>query len=145
VRSRWSNAADTAFHPHLSREPLIVEELAQLLWAAQGITIPRVSHRPSAGALYPLELYAVVGHVVGLPAGLYCYRCIEHALNQNRPISVRSFAGRPSISGRRAAPVTFMMTAVYDRMTGKYGSRGVRYSTWKPACRSKFKPAACLD
>jgi len=25
------------------------------------------------------------------------------------------------------APVTFMMTAVYDRMTGKYGSRGVRY------------------
>ena len=113
-----------------SREPLIVEELAQLLWAAQGITHPqRYRTAPSAGALYPLELYAVVGHVVGLPAGLYRYRCIEHALELKSNRDLRPELCRAALNQRTVerAPVTFLMTAVYDRMTGKYGSRGVRY------------------
>ncbi|MGD8852695.1 MAG: nitroreductase family protein, partial [Gammaproteobacteria bacterium] len=44
--------------------PLTLEELGQLLWAAQGFTHPRgLRTAPSAGALYPLELYVVAGDV----------------------------------------------------------------------------------
>ena len=44
-------------------EPLTLMEVSQLLWAAQGITHTRRGFRtaPSAGALYPLEVYVVIG------------------------------------------------------------------------------------
>jgi len=45
------------------------------MWAAQGITHPGGYRTAlSAGALYPLELYAVVGNVTDLQAGIYKYR-----------------------------------------------------------------------
>ncbi|MGB9718438.1 MAG: hypothetical protein ACPL4E_08380 [Thermoproteota archaeon] len=44
-----------------------MEEVSQLLWAAQGITGPQgLRTAPSAGALYPLKVYLVVGSVKGL-------------------------------------------------------------------------------
>ncbi|MEM2339181.1 MAG: SagB/ThcOx family dehydrogenase, partial [Nitrososphaerales archaeon] len=52
-------------------EPLTLQEVSQLLWAAQGITDPRgFRTAPSAGATYPLELYVVVGNVEGLEKGV---------------------------------------------------------------------------
>ena len=40
--------------------PLTLKEISQLLWAAQGITDPRgLRAAPSAGALYPLEIYVI--------------------------------------------------------------------------------------
>ncbi|MDF2957294.1 MAG: Nitroreductase [Candidatus Alkanophagales archaeon MCA70_species_1] len=38
-------------------EPLTVQELLQLLWAAQGITDPKGGTAPSAGVTYPLETW----------------------------------------------------------------------------------------
>jgi SagB-type dehydrogenase family enzyme len=113
-----------------SRDPLTVDDLTQLLWAAQGITHPQgYRTAPSAGALYPLELYAVVGHMVGLPSALYRYRCREHALELKSDRDLRPELCRAALGQRpvERAPVIFLMTAVYGRMTGKYGSRGVRY------------------
>jgi hypothetical protein len=55
--------------------PLTKSELGQLLWAAQGITAAdgkRVV--PSAGALYPLKIYAVCGDVGTVASGVYHYR-----------------------------------------------------------------------
>ena len=53
-------------------KPLSLETVAQLLWAAQGISSPDgLRTAPSAGALYPLELHLVAGQVAGLPAGSY--------------------------------------------------------------------------
>jgi hypothetical protein len=55
-----------------STEPLTIPELAQLLWAAQGITSPSGGRAaPSAGGTYPLELYVVAGSVTGLETGVY--------------------------------------------------------------------------
>jgi SagB-type dehydrogenase family enzyme len=113
-----------------SREPLTVDDLIQLLWAAQGVTHPQgYRTAPSAGALYPLELYAVVGHLVGLPSGLYHYSCREHALELKSGRDLRAELCRAALGQRpvERAPITFLMTAVYSRMTDKYGNRGVRY------------------
>jgi len=45
-----------------SKEALSIEEVSQLLWAAQGITAEWGGRTaPSAGGLYPLEVYLAVG------------------------------------------------------------------------------------
>lgn len=49
------------------KEPLNLEEVSQLLWAAQGITDGnRGRTSPLAGATYPLEVYLIAGEVSGL-------------------------------------------------------------------------------
>lgn len=54
---------------------------AQLLWAAQGVT-SRQGFRtaPSAGALYPLEIFVASGNVEGLDPGIYRYQPGSHQL-----------------------------------------------------------------
>jgi SagB-type dehydrogenase family enzyme len=57
-----------------SDAPLTLAELAQLLWAAQGITSPEgLRTTPSAGALYPLEAFAACDRVEGVRPGIYRY------------------------------------------------------------------------
>lgn len=133
-----------------SRDALTVDELTQLLWAAQGVTHPRgYRTAPSAGALYPLELYAAVGHVVGLPTGFYRYRCIEHALELKCERDLRPELYRAALSQRpvERAPVIFLLTAVYGRMTAKYGGRGVRYTDMEAghAAQNLSLQAAALE
>jgi SagB-type dehydrogenase family enzyme len=114
-----------------SRDPLTVDEMTQLLWAAQGVTHPRgYRTAPSAGALYPLELYAFIGRVVGLPTGFYRYRCLEHALELKTSRDLRQELCSAALNQRpvERAPVSFLFTAVYGRATPTYGSRGVRYA-----------------
>src|SRR5512144_662403 len=60
---------------------LSLEDMAQLLWAAQGITHSEgLRTAPSAGALYPAEVYLVAGRVATLPAGIYRYDPRRHQL-----------------------------------------------------------------
>ena len=64
-----------------SSHSLNLQEISQLLWAMQGITEPSGGRTaPSAGALYPLEIYLVVGNVKDLPAGVYKYEPFKHIL-----------------------------------------------------------------
>jgi SagB-type dehydrogenase family enzyme len=113
-----------------SEAPLTLEQIAQLLWAAQGINDPSgLRTAPSAGALYPLELLLVAGNVDGLEAGVYRYRPGQHALelmlrgDQRRRLA-KAALGQSWIA--RAA-VVLVITAVYERTTRKYGDRGRRY------------------
>jgi SagB-type dehydrogenase family enzyme len=111
-------------------KPLKLEEVSQLLWAAQGITDPEgLRAAPSAGALYPLESYLVAGNVDGLPAGAYRYRPKGHALvrvveGDKRKELCDAALAQPSVC---AAPAVLVFTAVYERTTAKYRKRGVRY------------------
>ncbi|HXF91439.1 MAG TPA: SagB/ThcOx family dehydrogenase, partial [Nitrospiraceae bacterium] len=58
-----------------SDAPLTLDDLGQLLWAVQGVTDQSgLRTAPSAGALYPLEVYVLAGNVQGLSIGLYRYR-----------------------------------------------------------------------
>ena len=110
---------------------LFLAELSQLLWAAQGITSAR-GHRtaPSAGALYPLEVHALVGLMPELTAGVYRYRCREHALVPTLPGDKRGELCRAALGQRcvEKAPLVLLISAVYARMTATYGERGVRYT-----------------
>jgi SagB-type dehydrogenase family enzyme len=65
-------------------EPLSLEEVSQILWAAQGITDSTTGKRtaPSAMARYLLELYFIPGNVTGLSPGIYKYVPQGHELIQ---------------------------------------------------------------
>lgn len=111
-------------------EPLTLAELGQLLWAAQGITDPAgFRTAPSAGALYPLELYVVAGNVESLPPGVYRYSPRQHALahlaeGDRRNALAGAALGQGAV---REGAAVLVFAAIYARTTGKYGERGIRY------------------
>ena len=109
---------------------LDLSTIGQLLWAAQGITDPQgFRTAPSAGALYPLELYVVAGDVDGLPPGVYHYHPDKHRLQQTEAGDLRHMLSRAALAQPwvKAAAAVVVVTAVYGRTTRKYGARGVRY------------------
>ena len=115
---------------------LSAEQLSQILWAAYGITRP-VSDRPllrgglrtapSAGALYPLEIYVVIGKVAGIEAGVYKYDSKEHKIVRTIDRDIREELSAAALNQNmlREAPVTVVYTAVFSRVTERYGQRGV--------------------
>lgn len=118
-------------HRDYGTGPLSLEEIAQLLWAAQGITHGRgMRTAPSAGALYPLETYVVAGDIRNLPAGVYRYLPDRHGLALVRSGDVRRKLREASLHQDPvcSAPATVVFSAVFARSTGKYGKRGVRYA-----------------
>ena len=116
-------------------EPLSPAQVSQLLWAAYGITLPipagpgflrgGMRTAPSAGALYPLELYLVAGNVTGLEPGVWHYRSETNELELIRKGDCREELCTPAVGqGGRNAPVVIGYSAIYERTTGKYGARG---------------------
>ncbi len=105
--------------------PLTTAELGQLLWAAQGITHERgFRTAPSAGALYPLEIYVVTGD------GIFHYEPQGHRLTQlssgdsRKPLQGAAL-GQEAVG---QAPAVFVIAAVYERTAKKYGAdRSPRY------------------
>lgn len=114
-------------------EPLSLQDISQLMWAAQGITDPQRRFRaaPSAGATYPLEVYVVVGTVgvTGLASGVYRYDPFDHSLENILEGDLRSSLADAALGQRwvREAPVNIVIAAIYERTTGRYGERGIRY------------------
>lgn len=108
-----------------SDQQLTLEELGQLLWAAQGITHP-AGYRtaPSAGALYPLEVYVITGE------GIYHYEPEGHLLFLHKRGDFRPSLHRAALqqSPVLRALAVFLIAAVYDRTEAKYGKeRSPRY------------------
>jgi len=118
-----------------SADCLSLEELALLLWCTQGVkmVIPdKTTFRnvPSAGARHAFETYLLVNRVDGLEPGLYRYVALEHELqliSDQMDLAQRmcdACLGQAQILG---SAVTFIWTAVAERMTWRYGQRGYRY------------------
>ena len=110
--------------------PLELAEIGQLLWAAQGITHAHgLRAAPSAGALYPLELYVVTGRIDGLAHGVYHYDPRQHRLNRTSDGDLRDALTQAALSQgwMKHAPAVVVLTADYERTTRKYGKRGKRY------------------
>jgi SagB-type dehydrogenase family enzyme len=114
-----------------SDEPLTISEISQILWAAQGITGERYNFRtaPSAGALYPLEIYVAVNNVKDLSPGLYKYKPQNHTVikisDGDKRSDISNAALRQDAIENSSAIV--LITAVYERTSVKYGGRAERY------------------
>ena len=108
-----------------SDQSLTNEEISQLLWSAQGTRMGRQRRTaPSAGALYPLELYAV------MEQGIFHYDPAAHELAAVREGDHRQELCRVSLNQEFIiqAPLTVAITAVYERIAVGYGQeRGPRY------------------
>lgn len=107
-----------------TEEGLTSAEISGLLWAGQGITDPRgFRTAPSAGALYPLELYVATGE------GVYHYLPQRHRLAVLLPEDMRLRLWEAGLKqgALREAPAIIVITAVYGRTEAKYGLRAERY------------------
>ncbi len=125
---------ETLLHRSSVREyanvPLTIEDISQLLWAAQGITTEWGGRTaPSAGALYPLEVYLVVGNVENLAPGVYKYKPERHELVKVKDGDVRRELTKAALGQTwiKEGAIDIVIAAVYERTTKKYGDRGVRY------------------
>jgi SagB-type dehydrogenase family enzyme len=116
--------------------PLSLSEISQILWAAYGITFTSermppflrggLKTAPSAGALYPLEIYLAAGSVEGLDPGVYRYLPDGHRLIPVSSGDVRQDLSSAALNQSlvKAAPAVLVYSAVFSRTTGKYGDRG---------------------
>lgn len=64
-----------------SEEPLTARHLANLVWAAQGVSRSKLRTVPSAGGLFPLAMSVVAARVRDVDAGLYSYVPHAHRLD----------------------------------------------------------------
>ncbi|UCC16841.1 MAG: SagB/ThcOx family dehydrogenase [Dehalococcoidales bacterium] len=113
-------------------EPVTLEEVSQLLWAAQGIT-DASGHRtaPSAVALYPLSIYVVAGDVPEIVDGVYIYEPGVHSIKRIVDGDIRNelagaAMGQASV---RQGAVSFIITVDYGKMTARFGDKGERFGT----------------
>ena len=107
-----------------TEQALSWSDISQLLWSAQGITDPSgLRTAPSAGALYPLEIY------VALPDGAYHYLPHGHAMERVSERDLRQDLWQAGLrqDALRQAPAIFVIAAVYERTEAKYGDRAERY------------------
>lgn len=112
-------------------DPLERAQIAQLAWAAQGVSDPGRGYRtaPSAGATFPLEVDLLIHGVDGIDDGVYRYLPGEHALRlrfggDHREALARAALGQAWV---REAPVVMVLSAVLARTEGRYGERAERY------------------
>ncbi len=112
-----------------SEEDISLDEISQILWSAQGITHRGRGLRtaPSAGALYPLEIYLVAGEIEGIPKGIYRYSPATHSIKISQEGDKRKkfFTCCQPFVGK--APAIIVITGVYERTASKYGKRAEQY------------------
>lgn len=120
--------------------PISINELYYLLHYAYGVTARMQAQSingtwayravPSAGALYPLEIYVAVLNGQ-LPHGLYHYRPDRNGIEQVKEGEFYEdlkdrIKAEPYINLSKASAIIFI-TGVYERVLVKYGDRGYRF------------------
>lgn len=107
-------------------QPVRLEELGQLLWAAQGVTDKEKGLRtaPSAFSVYPLKVYVVADRIEGLPAGFYGYSPEDHALVGINPYNLKNriFLAVKQPSVKRASGL-IIIAGRYEEMQEKLGNK----------------------
>ena len=129
----WQCLAKRRSERNTTPDPLSLEELSRLMWAAQGVTAQAGSYlfrtAPSAGALYPFETYLYINKVADVSQGIYHFNVSDFALERMQDGNFsREFAnaslGQPAVT--RAA-VVIIWTAMMLRCMVKYRERAMRY------------------
>lgn len=136
--SLWDTIERRRCKRNYSDTPIEKEALAQLLHFGYGQTGTfhangnDVSLRaaPSAGALYPLEIYPLINNVAGVENGLYHYNVEDHSLeclrNGTFLPEMYSLIQPNNNEWLTTAGAVFFVTAAFKRNQIKYGDRGYR-------------------
>ncbi len=132
ILSNLSAPAPDAEPPTINRQTL-----SRILYHAYGQTARKgypggayyLRAAPSAGALYPVELYSVAASVNGLPDGVYHFDTGQGRLTCLREGDFRETLAAccSNPAAVRSAPVTFLLSAISWRSSWKYRSRAYRY------------------
>lgn len=120
-------------HNVFAETAIRLEDLSTLLACAGGVTGHGSIRRraaPSAGALYPIEIYPWVFSVSGVPGGLYHYATLEHSLESVNPLGGWKDLWPILDDGFQGATpaAAFVLTARFPRVQAKYGERGYRFA-----------------
>ena len=116
--------------------PLSLKDLSSILFYSYGITrdnletgFPRPFRTiPSAGAMYPLELFLYASHVEGLDPGIYHYNPNNYLrLIKEGDLAVEISNCLVQSYLAHQASAIFFITAMFERSTFKYGDRGYRF------------------
>ena len=114
--------------------PLSLGQLSSVLHSAMGITASHDEQHfrttPSAGALYPSEVYVLSFAVTGVPAGLHHFDPFERVLEVIRPGDFRTklCAALPMPQLTQECAAAFVVTSMFWRTRFKYGQRGYRFA-----------------
>jgi len=122
-------------HRYFTNEAISAEDLSQILWSAYGITMPlpgslRVQGglrtAPSAGALFPLKIYVLIGRVKGIEPGVYRYSSQGHKITRVIDRDLRDELSTAALRQEmiKTAPVVIFYSADFSLTTVKYGERG---------------------
>ena len=109
-----------------SGESIDLTGISQILWAAQGITNNQSDLRaaPSAGKVYPLEIYVVTGpgSIPGLQEGVYHYRVADHSLEMVLKGDLRGDLAGIATGQQyvQQAPLDIVITGNYQKMINRY-------------------------
>jgi len=101
---------------NFSGEPLELQTLSNILWAAWGYNRERKRTAPSSHNRQEIELY------LALPDGVYLWNAVQNVLIQVLPADLRKAAGMQEFVG--TAPVEIIFVAETSRITGK-DERGI--------------------
>ncbi len=111
------------------------QDISQILWAAYGVTKPwsgknqtgeGLRTAPSAGGIYPLEIYVLIGNVKDIEPGVYKYIAAGHKITRtiNEDMKSQLCAAALGQEMIMKAPACLVYSAVYSRVTERYGERG---------------------
>ncbi len=115
------------------KESITLKQLSLLLFGMGGLTriFPQVAFRtvPSAGGLYPIEVYLVVNDVENLNQGIYHYNIAKHRLELLKDGDFRLEIAKGCLDQEMAfnSAVSFVWTAIIERSRWKYLQRCYRY------------------
>jgi SagB-type dehydrogenase family enzyme len=109
---------------NFGKEGLTLDEISQLLWAAQGVTDDK-GHRtaPSAMARYPLQVYLLADNVTGLPSGVYHYSPQGHSLTVMMRGNIDEYYNATAgfEAWIKTAPAIFVITGAIESMNQMQG------------------------
>ena len=114
-------------------EPIALDQLSLLLFGMTGLTriYPQVAFRtvPSAGGLYPIEVYPAINNVENCQQGIYHYNIKEHSLELLKEGDCRVDIAKACLDQKIAynSAVNFIWTALIKRSEWKYLQRCYRY------------------
>ncbi|MBI1748636.1 MAG: SagB/ThcOx family dehydrogenase [Acidobacteria bacterium] len=135
------SALGSAEAPFDRRPSLDIGTMAQILFFSAGLTKKKTlaggesfyfRAAACAGALYPIELYAVTTDIPGLDAGVYHFSPQEFQLHCLRKGDYRHtlITASGADAALVGAPTILILTGVFWRSAWKYRARAYRYLFW---------------